>query len=101
MKNVKQICKEVAREAFHYIDDAISFDALSVEFEMQYGRASVFVETGYKSRHGWLVPYQTVTVYHPDDPAHQSPLLAAAIEKSLPSWDTVEKVQKGQMKYSL
>ena len=101
MKNYRQICKEVADEAFRLIDQALAFGENSVEFEMRFGSASVLVETGEKDRCGWLVPYQDVTVLHHDDPEHKSPLLAAAIERALPRWQDIEKVQHEQMQYSL
>ena len=101
MKNYRQICKEVAGEAYRLIDEALAFGASSVEFEMRFGSASVLVETGEKDRCGWLVPYQDVTVLHHDDQEHKSPLLAAAIERALPKWSDIEKVQHEQMQYSL
>lgn len=101
MKNYRQICKEVAGEAYRLIDQALAFGACSVEFEIKYGSASVLVETGEKDRCGWLVPYQDVTVLHHDDPEHKSPLLAEAIERALPSWSDIVKVQNEQMQYSL
>lgn len=98
MKNYKQICKEVAGDIQGMIEDAVTFHASSVTYEKSFGTATIYIETGYQSKDGWLLPFTTVIVTH-DDGSHNSPRLTEAIEKALPDWTKIENNIELQMEY--
>ena len=98
MKNYRQICKEVAGDVKAKIETAVTFHEDSITYEKKYGKAIVYVETGFERKRGWLVPFTIVDVLH-DDCDHISPRLTAAIEEALPDWSTIERNIEEQMEY--
>lgn len=89
MKNVKQICQELAAKVKREIEQAIEFDYYSATVEEQYGTASIQVYCHLEERNGWMIPETDITIFHDDD-SHKSPLLEEAIRKAIPSWEQVE-----------
>jgi hypothetical protein len=98
MKNVKDICREIAQAVRIEIESALDFNETSISKELVFGKASVIVETGYECKGGWMLPFTDVAVMH-EDCMHTSPLLTAAIERELPKWDEVEREYEQQMEY--
>lgn len=90
MKNLREICKEIAAKIKEEMEDAIEFNYDQIYKEFVFGKAWVQVELELKSKNGWVIPTTEVTVFH-DDNSHQSPLLEAAIKNALPTWDEVER----------
>ena len=90
MKNLKDICKEIAAKIKAEMKDAIEFNYDQIYKEFIFGKAWVQVELELSSVHGWVIPTTDVRVFH-DDNSHQSPLLEAAIKNALPTWDEVER----------
>lgn len=90
MKNLKDICKEIAAKIKAEMEDAIEFNYDHIYKDFIFGKAWVQVELELNSVHGWVIPTTEVTVFH-DDNSHQSPLLEAAIKNALPTWDEVER----------
>lgn len=89
MKNVKQICSELAAKVKREIEQAIEFDYYSATVEEQYGTACIQVYSHLEERNGWMIPETDITIFHDDD-SHKSPLLAEAIKQAIPSWEQVE-----------
>lgn len=89
MKNVKQICSELAAKVKREIEQAIEFDYYSATVEEEYGTASIQVYCHLEERDGWMIPETDITIFHDDD-SHKSPLLEEAIRQAIPSWEQVE-----------
>ena len=93
MKNLRDICKEIAAKIKAEMEDAIEFNYDHIYEDFIFGKAWVQVELKVNSVNGWVIPATEVTVFH-DDNSHQSPLLEAAIKNALPTWDEVEREYK-------
>lgn len=98
MKNVKDICREVASKVKTEMLDALEFGYNSIVVEVEYGSAWVQAELDIARVNGWVIPTTEVTVFHEYN-EHQSPRLEKAIMNALPSWDDVEREYEQQMEF--